>query len=127
MCRPRKPVRPCLARGHGRSRDTGGPDSQGRTLPIEYLAVGRRGETRDGAASCPFVAADLAERSSGWVDTDGNGFLDPWANGAYDWWDINGGDWLRYWGALSIAVVGASAVVLYALGQRQGRKLQSIG
>jgi hypothetical protein len=72
----------------------------------------------------PFVAADLAERSNDWVDADGNGILDPWANGAYDWWDSNRGDWLRYWGALSIAVMGVSAVLLYALRQRRGTKLQ---
>ena len=73
----------------------------------------------------PFIAADLAERSNDWVDADGNGFLDPWVNGAYDWVDINRGDWLRYWGAMSIAVVGVSAVVLYGLRQRRGTKLQA--
>jgi hypothetical protein len=72
----------------------------------------------------PFIAADLAERSNSWVDADGNGFLDPWSNGSYDWWDINRGDCLRYWGALNIAVLGASAVLVYALGQRGSKRPQ---
>jgi hypothetical protein len=48
--------------------------------------------------------------------------LDPRANGSYDWWDINLGGCLRYWGALNIAVLGAAAVIVYALGHRGGTK-----
>jgi hypothetical protein len=49
------------------------------------------------------------------------------ANGSYDWWDINLGDCLRYWRALNIAVLGASAVVVYALGRRGRTKPRRTG
>ena len=51
------------------------------------------------------LAARLAERRSGWTDTDRDGMLDGFANGAYDWFDINGTRWGQYSVAMAAAVM----------------------
>jgi hypothetical protein len=57
-------------------------------------------------ATVPWIAAGMAESSTGWVDRDHDGILDGFANGAYDWVDINLGPWLtsaRCWCSSSSA------------------------
>jgi hypothetical protein len=39
-------------------------------------------------AGVPFVAARVAEMSTGWNDPDGDGMLGGFVNGAYDWFDF---------------------------------------
>lgn len=71
-------------------------------------------------AVAPWIAAPIAEWSTGWVDADHNGFVDPMANGSYDWVDINGGAWAIASGAMVLAVLGTLALTSAATrGPRQ--------
>lgn len=56
-------------------------------------------------AAIPWVAAPIAESSTGWVDTDHDGMLDGFVNGSYDWVDINGGAWATAAAVLIVMVV----------------------
>lgn len=60
----------------------------------------------------PWIAAPIAESSTGWVDTDHDGMLDGFVNGSYDWVDINGSAWAT---AAAVLVVLTLAAVLVAM------------
>lgn len=66
-------------------------------------------------AAIPWVAAPIAESSTGWVDTDHDGMLDGFANGSYDWVDINGGAWATAAAVLIAMVILSLVAVLAAL------------
>lgn len=63
----------------------------------------------------PWIAAPIAESSTGWVDTDHDGMLDGFVNGSYDWVDINGGAWATAAAVLIVLVVLTLAAVLVAM------------
>jgi len=63
----------------------------------------------------PWVAAPIAESSTGWLDTNHDGMLDGFVNGSYDWVDINGGAWATAAAVLIVMVVLSLAAVLAAL------------
>jgi hypothetical protein len=63
----------------------------------------------------PWIAAPIAESSTGWVDADHDGMLDGFVNGSYDWVDINGGAWATTAAVLIVLVVLALAAVLVAM------------
>ena len=63
----------------------------------------------------PWIAAPIAESSTGWVDTDHDGMLDGFVNGSYDWVDINGGAWATAAAVLIVLVVVTLAAVLVAM------------
>lgn len=56
-------------------------------------------------AAVPCAAAAIAERSTGWVDADGNGALDPMSNGNYDYFDIVGDTLFIWWVVLTTSVL----------------------
>jgi cytochrome bd-type quinol oxidase subunit 2 len=66
-------------------------------------------------AAVPWIAAPVAESSTGWVDTDNDGMLDGFANGSYDWVDINGGTWATAAAVLVVAIVVGLAMTLTRL------------
>lgn len=63
----------------------------------------------------PWIAAPIAESSTGSVDTDHDGMLDGFVNGSYDWVDINGGAWATAAGVLIVLVVLTLAAVVVAM------------
>ena len=66
-------------------------------------------------ATIPWIAAPIAESSTGWVDTDHDGMLDGFVNGSYDWVDINGGAWATATAVLIVLVALTLAAVLVAM------------
>ncbi|HUQ64451.1 MAG TPA: hypothetical protein VM121_11915 [Acidimicrobiales bacterium] len=66
-------------------------------------------------AAIPWVAAPIAESSTGWIDSDHDGMLEGFVNGSYDWVDINGGAWATAATVLIVMVVLSLTAVLAAL------------
>ncbi len=63
-------------------------------------------------AAIPWIAAPLAESTTGWVDTDQDGMLGGFVNGSYDWVDINGGAWATAPAVLVVIIVVSLLAVL---------------
>lgn len=57
----------------------------------------------------PWIATDLTEANTGWVDPDGDGMYADMVNGAYDWVDINGGSWGTHVLVLALLIGGGVA------------------
>lgn len=63
----------------------------------------------------PWIAAPIAESSTGWVDRNHDRMLDGFANGSYDWVDVNGGAWATAAAVLAGLVILTLAAVLVAM------------
>ena len=94
----------------------------GRERDASYLDAGLLLAGAALLAAVPWVAARLAERATGWVDTDRDGMLDPMVNGAYDWSDINAGHWFMYAALLAAVIVGGVVAIVMVHRSRARRR-----